>query len=101
MSNFSFDVAGGTPTVQVTSTGTSDVQSASRPADNAIGVRGFFISVETTDARVTFDGSTPSATNGHLFYAGNPVAFVPVGSQDVQVLSTASADAVVNITWVV
>ena len=86
-------------TQQVTSTGTANLQSLAIPT----GARALLISVETTDARMTFDGSTPGTTNGHVIKAGvNPfvielggAAIAPV----VQFKSTAGANSIVDVTY--
>jgi len=53
----------------------------------AVGARGFWISVRTAAIYITFDGSTPSATNGlelaagqHPIYIGIPKDFKAFGS---------------------
>ena len=84
---------------QVTSTGTGDAHALTVPA----GARAVLISVETTDARVTFDGSAPGATLGHVVKAGvNPVV-LPVGGSgiapSVKFASTAAAASIVNVTY--
>jgi hypothetical protein len=80
--------------VQATSTGTADVQTTTPP----VGALACLISVETTDARLTVDGSTPSATNGNVVQAGQSPAYLPIGA----VLKHASAVAgssLLNVTW--
>lgn len=63
------------------------------------GTSGLLITVETTNARVTFDGSTPSATNGHVFPKDQPPWYVPVSSDArVKWISTASADCIVQVS---
>jgi hypothetical protein len=59
------------------------------------------ISAETNDCRVTFDGSTPSATNGHLVYKGAPMQLVLLGSSSevIQFCAASAGPAVLNVTW--
>lgn len=58
-------------------------------------VNAVFITVETTAARVTFDGSTPSTTNGIVIQKDSSPLFVPVvaGTQ-IKWISTAGAASV-------
>ena len=60
----------------------------------------FFVTCLTTAAVVTFDGSTPSATNGLVLQAAVSPVFFPVGPPTLLVASTAGTSAVVNIFWV-
>ena len=59
---------------------------------------GFLVSVATTDALCTFDGSAPTSTNGVTFPKGLAPAFVPVGSgQTLTFLATAAGNSIVNV----
>lgn len=82
--------------VQATSTGTGNEQTLTPPSDASACM----VSVETTSARITFDGSTPAVGNGHVF----PTAQVPqtllIGAgSTIKFISTAAANSVVNVTW--
>lgn len=58
------------------------------------------ISVTTNNVWVTFDGSTPSSTNGVTFIAGVNPWFIPVGSNcTIKCLATAVSTATVNVVW--
>ena len=55
------------------------------------------IDVQTADVMVTFDGSDPTSTNGHRFYAGEKATWsVPTAA--VAKFIRVSADAVVHAT---
>jgi hypothetical protein len=85
----------GTVTTQKVSTGTGDVQTWT-PPDTITHV---LLSVETTDARITCDGSTPGASNGHVLPKGAIPLYLPVGRNSaIKVVSTAGTSAVLNIT---
>jgi L,D-peptidoglycan transpeptidase YkuD (ErfK/YbiS/YcfS/YnhG family) len=81
------------PLVSQTSTGTADVKTFAALPKNAGGV---IVSVETTAARVTFDGTTPDATHG---------VAVPVGvfqfnfgeGTVIKFASTAGAASIVSV----
>lgn len=81
--------------VQATSTGTSDVQTITVPAN----AKGCFICVETNAARVTFDGEAPGSTVGLVFPAGVAPVFVPMAST-IKFVSTAAANSVVDVLWI-
>lgn len=59
------------------STNSADVQTQTIPA----GTSHITLSVETSDARVTFDGSDPSAVGApsHVYPAGVAPIFLPLG----------------------
>lgn len=79
-----------------TSTGTGDVQTLTPPG-NASAMQ---FCVETTNARMTLDGSTPSATNGNVELAAQSPQFLPVGAgSQIKWISTAAAASIVNVTW--
>lgn len=84
-------------TEQLTSTGTSDTKTATIPNDTSA----VLISVETTDARVTFNsGDTPASSLGQLFPKALAPVRVDVGAgATIKVQSTASANSVVNLTY--
>lgn len=85
----------GTVTTQKTSTGTGDVQTWT-PPDTITHV---LLSVETTDARVTCDGSTPGATNGHIVPRSALPLYLPVGRNSlIKHVSTGGTSAILNIT---
>ncbi len=92
----SFDVTGLTaPHAQATSTGTANVQTLTVPA----GANAVLISVETTNARVTSDGTTPSATNGLVYQKDASPVFVPL-AETIKFVSTAAANSVLNALWI-
>ena len=81
---------------EATSTGTGDVKTLTPPGDASAAL----ISVETTAARMTFDGSTPAAANGHVFPAAQVPQTVLIGAGSViKWISTAAANSIVNVTW--
>ncbi len=80
---------------QATSTGTADIKTITLP----VGTSAILISVETTNARVTFDGTNPSASNGQVFPFGQMPAYLPIGGGVVvKFASTAAANSTVNIS---
>lgn len=86
---------------QVTSTGTNDPKSLTVPA----ATRALFISVETTDARMTFAGVAPDSTHGHVIKKDVQPFILPLGGgsgtvvPNVQFASTAAAVCIVNVTY--
>lgn len=84
---------------QLTSTGTANVQTFTPPA----GAHGVYVSVSTNGCYITFDGTTPSSTNGLPLPAGvSPVflLFAPAAGSGLKVASQAAANSVVNVAWV-
>ena len=81
--------------VQLTSTGTTNSQTATPPA----GAVGFFIQVGTTSGYITLDGSTPSSSNGLLITKDQLPMFIPV-AQTIILRSSAGANSVASIQWV-
>lgn len=78
-----------------TSTGTADVKTLSLDSSTSA----ILLSVETNDARVTFDGTTPSATNGHIFPKSAIPALLAVGpATAIKWISTAAGDSTVQIS---
>lgn len=56
------------------------------------------IGVETTDARITFDGSTPSSSNGLVFPKGNPPVLVLVGNgRTITALANSAGTSLVDV----
>jgi hypothetical protein len=81
---------------RLVSTGTADVQTATLPR----GTSHITISVETTSARVTFSGQTPSAILGHVYPADAPPIFIPLGQGTViKFVSTAATSSVVQLGY--
>lgn len=64
------------------------------------GTSAFEITVETTNARMTLDGTTPSATNGHVIQKDNNPWYVPC-THDARIkwISTAGANSIVQVTF--
>lgn len=57
-----------------------------------------FVSVETNSIRYAYDGTAPTAANGHLVAAGGSFTIVGNGSlQNLKVIR-ASVDAVIQVT---
>jgi hypothetical protein len=81
--------------VQATSTGTADIKTLTPPA----GVRGVYLTVSTTNAIVTFDGTAPGAANGLALIKDALPIFFPV-AKAIQLASSAAASCVVNAMWV-
>lgn len=78
------------------SSGTADVQTLIPPADASACE----ITVETTNARMTVDGSTPSVTNGHVFPKDQLPHLKLIGpGSSIKWISIAAAASVVNVTW--
>lgn len=80
--------------VAQTSANTGDVKTFTPPAC----ATACFISVETTDARVTFGGDTPDATNGLVFKAAQQPVFIPLGVT-IKHVSTAAANSILHVFW--
>lgn len=59
----------------------------------------FIISVETTACRLTFDGTDPSATNGHKWPADAVPTLVLFRGEKLRAASFAGTASVVSITW--
>ena len=55
------------------------------------------VDVQTADVMITFDGSTPTSTNGHRFYAGDKATW-SVNTAMAAKIIVVSADAVVHAT---
>lgn len=83
-------------TVQVTSTGTADVHTVTPPANCSA----LLLTVETTAARMVFDGSTPGAANGLLCPTGLAPVLIPVGpGSTIKFASSAAAASIVDIAY--
>lgn len=66
------------------------------------GISAFYISVATTDANVTFNGTDPTAGTGvHLIPHGAAPILILVAppKTGIKAVSTASANAVISVTW--
>lgn len=81
-------------TVQLVSSGTADVKTVAIPSSASA----VFLSVEGTDARVTFDGSTPGSANGVIYPAAAVPAFLPVAGITISVASNTGSVCKVNIS---
>jgi len=82
------------PHVQATSTGTADAKTLASPP----GAKGFLISVMTNGAYFTFDGTTPSSTDGLHIVAGTAPVFIPIG-KSITFASDTAGNAVVSVAW--
>lgn len=81
------------PFYQLSATSTTSASHALVPPASAV-----LIGVETTDARITFDGSTPSSSNGLVFPKGNPPVLVLIGDNNtITALSNTTGSSVVDI----
>lgn len=79
-----------------TPTTTTDTKSFTIPP----GTSAILVSSETNDARITFDGTTPTATVGHKVPKDQAAALYLVGAgANLQVVSTASGNSVVQVTF--
>ena len=83
------------PHAQVTSTGTGNVQTVSPPA----GAHAFFMTVQTNGLYLTFDGTTPSSTNGLHVVKDSAPTFFPVG-KTINIAADTAGNAVANLLWV-
>jgi hypothetical protein len=82
---------------QATSTAAADPKTISPPATNP-QPRACLLTVETTDARVTFNGTTPDATHGLIFAKAQQPVYLPF-AVPIQFSSTAGANCIVNVHW--
>ena len=53
------------------------------------------LDVQDVDVRVTFDGSTPSTSNGHILYAGRAYTFSKAAAEDAIFARKASSGTAV------
>lgn len=68
----------------------------------AAGAIGLLLSVKSKAAYVTFDGTTPSSTNGMYFPAETMPVFLPIlpsGGQSLKWISSDVAGSTVDILW--
>lgn len=79
---------------RATSANTTDVKTLSRPS----GCHSCYLTASTTGAQMTFDGGTPSTTNGLIIPAGVAPIFFSVNG-DIKFVSTAAANSVVDVLW--
>lgn len=79
---------------QQTPATTVDVKTFTPPA----GAVACLITVETTDARISFHGVDPAATVGHIVKVGQNPYYHPAGTA-FRAVSTAAANSIVNVTW--
>lgn len=78
----------------ITPTTTSDIKTYTIP----VGASAFYISVGTTDATMTFDGSDPTGGTGVLYIAKGTTQLILLGGgTQIRAVSTASANAVISI----
>lgn len=80
---------------QIAPTSTTDTKTYTAPA----GTSAVLIGVETTDARITFDGTTPTATNGLVYPKALSPVLVPVGpgGLTIKAVATSAATSTVGI----
>lgn len=79
---------------QQTSTTTADIKTFTPPA----GARACLVTVETTAARISFHGTDPSATVGHLLQTAQNPVYLPLAVA-FRAASSAAAASVVSVTW--
>lgn len=77
------------------STSSADIKTFTLPR----GTSHVEIQVEDVNARITYDGSAPSATNGFLFIAGQPSAFRPLGQGSVIKAASVGASSAIQIAY--
>lgn len=81
---------------QYTSTSTANVQTLTIPK----GALALLVSVETTSARLTTDGSAPASTKGHVIQtAQNPLYLPFAAGATLKYASTAGTSSILNVTW--
>lgn len=92
----SYDVHGTSSHASATSSGTADKQTLVKP-DRAVAM---LVSVKTTDARVTFDGTDPGAgvAPGLVFKAGQQPYLVPF-AKTIEFVADAAGNSEVNVLW--
>ena len=82
---------------ELTSTGTGNVQTFAVPA-NAVGV---MLTVATNPAKITFDGTAPSTTNGIAVPTGAYPLFLKVSpGVGLKFVSTIAGNSVVSALFV-
>lgn len=62
------------------------------------GANTLWISVETQNVRVRFDGTAPDATTGLLLYAGQSYMIAMSAAQAIKLIEV-TASAVINYQW--
>lgn len=68
------------------------------PPDGAVG---FYVSVQTQDARISFDGTAATATNGIYFKAGqNTPEFFPIIPASLSIIGLNAAASDITFIWV-
>ena len=60
-----------------------------------------FVQAVTADAYVTFDGTTPSSSNGLLLKAGTNPIFVPLGAGNSVIAIGAGGTSTINVFWLI
>lgn len=83
---------------QQTSTGTGDVKTFTPPATVGQKAHACLITVETTTARVTFNGVSPDATHGHIFQTAQQPVYIPA-APTIKAASTAGTSSIVTVIW--
>lgn len=82
--------------VVLTCPDTTTVQAKTSPGNCSA----FLLTVETNDARITFDGSDPSGgTGSHVYPKSQPPQLLLLGPGTVVKAVAASGSSLVNITW--
>lgn len=95
-----YDLLEDTPHEEATSTGTADVATITP----AVGDRGIskanacYLSAITSGCYVTFDGSTPSATNGLFIPSGTAPILVLLG-ETIKFVSATASGTTLKVLW--
>lgn len=80
-----------TLTVSTTATGLT--------ASSYSGAIGALITVASADARMWFDGSTPTASVGHLIASGQSLTVCGVTIRQLKVIRAGASDTVLSVTY--
>ena len=68
-------------------------------AAKATASRGCFITLETVNVRFRYDGTDPTAAEGHLFYVGASLYFLQASILTKLKLISTGADATIRVTY--
>lgn len=89
-----YGITSATPHAQQTSTGTADVKTLAPPA----GAVACMLTVTTNPARITLDGTTPTASNGLLVPTGAMPLPLSV-ARTMKFVSSIAANSIVDVLW--
>ena len=54
------------------------------------------LDVQVADVRVTYDGSTPSSTNGHILFAGRSYTWSKAAAEAAKFIEDTTTDATIH-----